>query len=72
MATEQQWQELLGRALVDEAFRAQLFDDPRRAVRDAGYDLTAEQLAVLKTIDLQTMAEALDERLVKKIGSAFL
>jgi len=68
LATEKEWQELLGRALADEAFRAQLFDDPRQAAREDGYDLTEEQLAALKTIDIQTLAEALDERLVKKTG----
>ncbi len=68
MATEKDWLELLGRALADEAFRAALFDDPRQAAQDAGYDLTDEQLATLKGIDVQTLAEALDERLVKKTG----
>jgi hypothetical protein len=68
MVTEREMQELLGRALADEAFRARLLDDPRQAARDAGYELTEEQLAALKTVDTQTMAEALDERLVKKTG----
>ena len=68
MATEKEMQELLGRALADEAFRARLLDDPRQAVWDAGYDLAEEQLAVLKMIDTQTLAEALDERLVKRTG----
>jgi hypothetical protein len=68
VATEKEWQELLGQALADEGFRAALFDDPRQAVLDAGYDLTAEQLALLKTVDIQTLAEGLDERLVKKTG----
>lgn len=68
MATGKEWQELLGRALADEAFRARLFDDPQQAAWETGYDLTAEQLAALKTIDIQTLAEALDERLVKKTG----
>ena len=67
MATEKELHELLGRALADEAFRARLFDDAQQAAREAGYDLTAEQLAALKKIDMQTIAEALDERLVKKI-----
>ncbi len=71
MATEKEWLELLGRALADEAFRAALFDDPRKAALEAGYYLTDEQLATLKTIDVQTIAEALDERLVKKIGPPF-
>jgi hypothetical protein len=68
VATEREIQELLGRALADEAFRAQLVDDPRKAVQEAGYDLTEEQLAALKMIDTQTLTEALDERLVKRTG----
>ena len=68
MATEKELHELLGRALADEAFRARLFDDVQQAAHEAGCDLTAEQLAALKAIDMQTIAEALDERLVKKIG----
>jgi hypothetical protein len=72
LATEKEWQQLLGRALADEAFRAQLFDDPRQAALGAGYDLTAEQLAALKATDIQTLAEALDERLVKRLGSGLV
>jgi hypothetical protein len=68
VASEKEMEALLGRALADEAFRAALFDDPRQAARDAGYDLTAEQLAALKTLDVQTIAEALDQRLIKKVG----
>jgi hypothetical protein len=72
VATEAEIQELLGRALADEAFRALLLDDPRQAARDAGYELAEEQLAALKTIDTQTLAEALDERLVKRTGPGVL
>ena len=72
MATEKELVELLGRALADEAFRARLFDDPWQAALDAGYDLTAEQLAALKTLDVQSIAEALDERLIKKVGGGLL
>ncbi len=68
MATDVELQELLGRALSDETFRARLLDDPLAAAAEAGYDLTPEQLAVLKAVDLQTVAEALDERLVKRLG----
>ncbi len=66
MATEKEMYELLGRALTDEDFRARLFDDPLSAAREAGYDLTEEQLAALKASDLQTIAEGLEERLSKK------
>jgi len=68
MATDVELEDLLGRALSDEAFRARLLDDPLAAAAGAGYDLTPEQLAALKTVDLQTAAEALDERLVKRLG----
>lgn len=66
MATDKQMYELLGRALADEDFRARLFDDPRQAAQEAGFDLTAEQLAALKASDLQSVADSLDERLTKK------
>jgi hypothetical protein len=72
VATEKELVELLGRALADEAFRARLFDDPQRAARDVGCALTAEQLAALKALDVQTIAEALDERLIKKVGGGLL
>ncbi len=66
MATEHEIYALLGRALADEDFRARLFDDPRQAAREAGFELTAEQVAGLKASDLQTIADSLDERLTKK------
>ncbi len=59
-------QELLGRALADEEFRARWFDDPQQAAREAGYELTAAQLAAVKASDLQSIAERLDSRLIKK------
>jgi hypothetical protein len=67
MANERQLLELLGRALADEEFRALLFDDPRSAARQMGCELTDEQVAALKASDLQSVAEGLDERLVKKL-----
>lgn len=70
MAIEEGLQKLLDQALNDEAFRARLFDNPSQAARDAGYDLTAEQLATLKTIDMQTIAERLDVRPVRENGAA--
>jgi nucleoid-associated protein YejK len=72
VATEREMLELLGRAVSDEAFRAELLDDARQAVRKAGYILTEEQLAALKLLDTQTMTEALDERLVKKLGGSLV
>ncbi len=61
MATEKQWQELIAKAMADDAFRAALMEDPRKA---AGVDLTDEQVAAFKEAAL-TKAEGLDERLSK-------
>ena len=65
MATEKEMYELIGRMVADPAFRASLVEDPEKAVKDAGYDLTEEQLAALKQVDLKGLGADLDERLSK-------
>ena len=65
MATEKEMYELIGRVVADPAFRASVVEDPEKAVRDAGYDLTEEQLAALKQVDLEGLGADLDERLSK-------
>ena len=65
MATEKEMYELIVRIVADPAFRASVVEDPEKAVRDAGYDLTEEQLAALKQVDLEGLGADLDERLSK-------
>ena len=65
MATKNEMYELLGRAMADAAFRAQLIADPLKAAQGAGYTLTTEQLDGLKKSDLKGLSEGLDERLSK-------
>jgi hypothetical protein len=65
MATEKELGELIGRAVTDLDFRAQLMEDPEKAIKDAGYDITEEQLAGLKAVDLSSVSGILDERLSK-------
>ena len=65
MATEKEMHELIGRAIADPEFRARLVQDPEKAVAEAAYELTEEQLAGLKATDLQALSEGLDERLSK-------
>jgi hypothetical protein len=67
MATEKEMYELLGRALTDPQLRAALAEDPVKAARGLGYDLTEEQLAGLRESDLGALAEGLDERLSKRL-----
>jgi hypothetical protein len=57
---------VIGRAMVDERFRAAIFANPDEAYR--AYDLTEEEVAALKSIDAETveaMAGTLDERVSK-------
>lgn len=65
MATESEMHELIGRAVASSDFRAALLADPERTLREAGCQLTDEQLARLKATDLEALCEGLDERLSK-------
>jgi hypothetical protein len=66
LATEKELHELIGRAVADPEFRAALLDDAAKAVAEAGYELTAEQLTGLRATDLKALSEGLDERLSKE------
>ena len=65
MATEQEMYELIGRAVADAGFRSKLLEDPARVAEDLGYELTEQQLAGLKEMDLEIVSEGLGERLSK-------
>ena len=68
MATEQELHQLVGRAVVDKAFRARLAADPVAAAAEAGVTLTAEEAAGLRSEDGQGVAQVLEERLPKVRG----
>lgn len=65
MATKQEFHELIGRTIADREFRAKVLEDPEKAVQEAGYELTEEQLAFLKTIDVESVSGDLDKRFSK-------
>ena len=65
MATEKEIHELVGRAVVDAEFRKKLMADPENTVKEAGYDLTDEQLKALKGMNGKGLASVLDENLPK-------
>jgi hypothetical protein len=59
-------QNLIGRAVMDKAFRELLFSDPNKAF--AGYDLTEEEKTILRNLDPDEVADfagKLDERITK-------
>ena len=51
---------LIGRAVLDPKFRERLFSDPEKAIREAGFDLSDEEMAGLKRIDPQQAREAIE------------
>jgi hypothetical protein len=51
---------LIGRAVLDSEFRERLFADPEKAVREAGFDLSGEEMATLKQIDPQQARDAVE------------
>jgi hypothetical protein len=61
----------LGRALTDPQVRAALAEDPVKAAKGLGFDLTEEQLAGLRATDLGQLTEGLDERLSKLTAAAY-
>jgi len=65
MATKQEFHELIGRTITEPEFRAKVLEDPEKAVQEAGYELTEEQLAFLKAIDVESVSGDLDKRFSK-------
>ena len=72
MATEEEMYALIGRAVADPEFRGKLAADPEAAAGEAGYALTAEQVAALKSAEGQGLATVLEERLPKTVGRPIL
>ncbi len=59
-------QRVIGRAVMDEAFRKLLFSNPDEAFK--GYDLTEEEKKILRHLDADEVAGfagKLDERITK-------
>ena len=68
MATEKEMHELVGKAVLDVAFRRKLIADPKAAAKEAGIMLSEEQLAALKSAEGKGLAAILEERLPKTTG----
>ena len=65
MATEKEIHELVGRAVVDAEFRKKLMNDTEKTAKEAGFDLTDEQLNALKSMNGKGLASVLEETLPK-------
>jgi hypothetical protein len=66
MATDKEYAELVGRAVLDLDLRRRLLADPLALAQSMGLTLTDEQLAQLKALDLGKLSEGLDDRLSKR------
>jgi len=66
LATQEDLRAVAGKAIADPAFRQKLLDDPESAVKEAGIDLSDEQMKALKNMDRAELEQGLsdvDERL---------
>ena len=57
---------IAGKAVADSEFRQKLLDDPEAAVKDAGIELTDEQMQALREMDKEQLEKGmamLDDRL---------
>jgi len=66
MAEKDELRTIAGKALADPAFREKLIADPEAAVKEAGIELTPEQLEAIKGMDREQLEAGLadlDERL---------
>ena len=52
---------IAGKALSDLEFRKRLLEDPETAVKEAGFELSGEQMKVLKEMDKETFEGGLEE-----------
>lgn len=66
MASQDDLRSIAGKALADLSFREKLLADPEGAIKEAGIELTPEQMDALKSMDREQLAGSLtdlDERL---------
>ena len=62
--SQQSMQAIIGKAIIDTAFRQSMFADPEAALAD--FELTDGEMAALRAIDFETMeccARTLDDRI---------
>jgi hypothetical protein len=66
MATKDDLRAIAGKALADPEFRQKLIDDPEGTVKEAGIELSDEEMKALKEMDKEQFEQSLsdlDERL---------
>jgi hypothetical protein len=61
MAAEKDLRTVAGKALADPEFRQKLIDDPEAAVKEAGIELTDDQMEALRQMDKEQFEQGIGE-----------
>lgn len=69
MATQEDLRTVAGKAVADPAFRQKLLDNPEAAVKEAGIELTTQQMEALKRMDKEQLEKGLTD-LDKRLSMA--
>lgn len=73
MASENEIQKIIEQAIVDDAFRANLMNDPVKAIKSVGYELSdaqIEQLTKMHNNQIHSMILDIEERISKAANPA--
>jgi flagellar basal body-associated protein FliL len=73
MASENEIQKIIEQAIIDEAFRTKLMDDPVKAIKSVGYELSdaqIEQLTSMHTTQIESMIVEIEDRFSKAANPA--
>ncbi len=72
MATQDELNHLVGKAVNDPAFRKEMLADPEEAAKGMGISLTSEQVEQIKKVDADKMAEAVEDMQSKSSTCCFV
>jgi len=73
MASENEIQKIIEQAIADEAFRTNLMDDPVKAIKSVGYELSdaqIEQLTTMHSTQMKSMMLDIEDRISKAANPA--
>jgi len=73
MASENEIQNIIEQAIADEAFRASLMNDPVKAIKSVGYELSdaqIEQLTSMHSTQMKSMMLDIENRISKAANPA--
>ncbi len=73
MASENEIQKVIEQAIADQVFRAALMNDPVKAIKSVGYELSdaqIEQLTTMHSTQMKSMMLDIEDRISKAANPA--